>query len=212
MKRLLLNKDMVPKVVDGTVTQFSRPMKPQPAWETGKPTRIELIDGLWRFFVDDRICITPYWKSPHKVGDILWLAEGFCIYTPLKKCPSSFMDGGQENVIYRASHKLSDMEGSEDICFDQDISWKSPATMPQWAARKFYKVTSVKARQLGDMTEAECEAEGIEWLRNIPDCDETLTARQLHEVIWDSTHPKYPASENPHIFTYTIELTGRDGE
>ncbi len=48
-----------------------------------------------------------------------------------------------------------------------------------------FEVVAVRAERVQDITEAGAKAEGVDFLREIPDADETITDKQLFEILWD---------------------------
>ncbi|SPD47506.1 hypothetical protein [Cupriavidus neocaledonicus] len=84
--------------------------------------------------------------------------------------------------------------------------WKRPAIfMPRVAARIVPEVVATSVERLNDCSEADAEAEGIAFLREVPDVDETLTARQLYECLWDSINGAGAWDTNPWV--WVIEFT-----
>lgn len=79
--------------------------------------------------------------------------------------------------------------------------------MPAVYARRFYKIIEIRAERLQEISEEDAEAEGIQFMREIPDADETLTAKTLYEILWDSINAKphgkrkaYPWKSNPWVW------------
>lgn len=65
--------------------------------------------------------------------------------------------------------------------------WKRPAIhMPRHVSRTDLNMTGVRIERLNDCSQEDAEAEGIRFLRDVPDADETLTPRQLFMCLWDS--------------------------
>ncbi|WP_404991210.1 hypothetical protein [Cupriavidus pauculus] len=72
--------------------------------------------------------------------------------------------------------------------------------MPRWACRLVLEITGVRVERLNDCSEDDAEAEGIAFLREVPDVDETLTARQLYECLWDSINGAGAWAANPWVW------------
>jgi hypothetical protein len=74
--------------------------------------------------------------------------------------------------------------------------------MPRWASRITLEVIKVRVERVQEISESDAEAEGIAFIRDFPDADETLTARQLFEVLWDSINAKrgFGWSVNPWVW------------
>jgi len=70
--------------------------------------------------------------------------------------------------------------------------------MPKAAARIWLEITGVRVERLQAISEDDAEAEGVGFLRSVPDADETLTAKQLFECLWDSTGGDWDA--NPWVW------------
>jgi hypothetical protein len=74
--------------------------------------------------------------------------------------------------------------------------------MPRAASRTDLEVTGVRVERLQDITEADAEAEGVDFLRHVPDADETLSARDLYRILWDSINEArgYGWKSNPWVW------------
>jgi len=83
-----------------------------------------------------------------------------------------------------------------------DCKWKPSIHMPRWASRITLEVTGVRVERVQAITEADAEAEGIAFMRDIPDADETLTAKVLFEILWESINAKrgYGWDVNPWVW------------
>lgn len=88
--------------------------------------------------------------------------------------------------------------GNKPLWFEADgtppgrpIEWAINATpaihMPKWAARTWLEINDVRVERLQAISVGDAEAEGVDFLRSVPDADETLSAKQLFECLWDST-------------------------
>lgn len=97
--------------------------------------------------------------------------------------------------------------GSFSAAEPNRIWWKRPSIhMPRWAARILLDITEVRAERLNDISEADAEAEGIDFLRHIPDADETISARQLFEFLWVSIYGQESWDSNPWVWVYPFKV------
>lgn len=72
--------------------------------------------------------------------------------------------------------------------------------MPKWANRIVLQIIDVRAERLQDISEEDAEAEGVDFMRHIPDADETLSARKLYEILWESINGKGSWDKNPFVW------------
>jgi hypothetical protein len=72
--------------------------------------------------------------------------------------------------------------------------------MPRWACRILLEITAVRVERLQDISEKQSEAEGVYFLRAAPDFDETLTAKQLYEILWDHINGHGAWDANPWVW------------
>lgn len=160
MKPLSLPKDMVRKVIAGTVTQFSLPIDPQPDKRYQYPV---FDDGKFVFSATLGYGnqYPPLYFNPHySVGQVLWLAEKLIEWSEAGEVLNyPYYDIDKKPVV--ADRRYIDLYDG----VRQSWCWKGHTRqsnhMPQWAARYFVKVTSVKVQRLGDMTTDEILAAGV---------------------------------------------------
>ena len=148
----LIPKDL-PGIIAVTVTQLSEPMNPQPKPTTKWCGETHKLIGVKADY-DIKWLKSPtgeHWavygdgghasllKPQYKVGQVLWLAETWATNWPDEDNtrPSDLPE--DTHLIYKASAD----EGMIALC-----RWRPSTQMPQWAARTFVKVTSVKAEQV----------------------------------------------------------------
>ena len=81
--------------------------------------------------------------------------------------------------------------------------WRSPALMPEWAARKFVIVTDVKAQRLQEITEEDAIKAGVPGIATHKPYPRQY--RDSFEVLWDIKHPKHNWSSNPWCWHYKVE-------
>lgn len=131
------------------------------------------------------------------VGDRLWVREKFM-------CAEECGHGvGVPRLFYTADKPASDPRGGKVWC-GPDMTWGIHPSihMPRWASRITLEITGVRVERVQEITEADAEAEGVQFMRDIPDADETLTARTLYEILWDSINAKrgYGWDKNPWVW------------
>lgn len=153
---ILMNGEMVRAILDGRKTQTRRPIKPQPPHWTWSRVRkwsdecIDLGDGDNHYYV----------KSPFGgVGTHLYVRE-----TTRKR------SGGEwapriNYAQYVATHTAVIGDAGHRHC-GRAVWWYSKDTcpsihMPKWASRITLEVTREWAERVQDISEEDCDAEGI---------------------------------------------------
>ena len=172
-KPILFSTEMVKAILDGRKTVTRRVIKDQPASTEMCPIQIckDVQAPSGYSFFSDMIGTIPI-KAPYKVGDLLWVREGW-------RCTGG---GDDRNIIYK-------VEGDTALSFcgiddgrtsilhvpepywDQwdklvyetrkSCEWRSPLFMFKWAARLWLEVLDVRPERLQDITEEDAIAEGI---------------------------------------------------
>ena len=171
---------MVRAVLDGSKTQTRRVMKPQP---TGSPLRYKDFSWFEGGSMPDVASACPYGLP----GDQLWVKETFA------EIPEN---GG--TIVYRSTDPEWETECG--------TKWTPSIFMPRKASRLTLEILSVRVERVQDISEADAEAEGIQFIREHPDADETLTARQLFEALWDSINAKKsPWSANEWVWVISFK-------
>ena len=172
---IIFNTEMVRAILNGRKTMTRRPIKVQPAG--GIRPSVFVKSGLEDLHGREI-------KLPFQVGDRLYVRE---------KC--LLWKGGAPNddVVYATDQEyegcvrdIGAIKGNPGIGM-----WKvTPSIhMPKWAARIWLELSSVRVERIQDISEADALAEGVEFMREIPDIDETLTDRDLFQALWQSLYP-----------------------
>ena len=176
MKRLFVRQSMIPTLLSGAKTQHRVPLRHQPTERKGFPGEWMMPAGRDRWNtnrqreqitnratgeVNTREYLVPLCEwlmqhCPYKVGDEVWCPETWASDVP--GCES------QRGITYRAAHLDPRGDGPT-----HPIKWRSPATMPRWAARIFRTVKAVRVELARDISEADAIAEGCTPRPN--DCD-----------------------------------------
>jgi len=197
---LIFNREMVRAILNGTKTMTRRIMKKQPpeGWypvgtrDVADPVARTYIKGV----IDRHGCLQAgpevfgvaddTWGAVSpcgQPGDRIWVRETF--WQPRDK----------SETLYRA-------DGAILGCG----KWTPSIHMPRKAARILLDITEVRAERLNDISEADAEAEGIDFLRHIPDADETISARQLFEFLWVSIYGQESWDSNPWVWVYPFKV------
>jgi hypothetical protein len=77
--------------------------------------------------------------------------------------------------------------------------------MMRWMSRLTLEVQHTRVERLQDISEADALAEGVAFMWDIPDADETLTARQLYKILWESINGEGSWNLNPWV--WVIDFT-----
>jgi hypothetical protein len=67
------------------------------------------------------------------------------------------------------------------------------------------KLTDIRVERVRDISEIEAEKEGVDFLRHIPDCDETLTAKELFMCLFESIYGPNTWDKNPWVWVLTFK-------
>ncbi len=97
--------------------------------------------------------------APHKVGDLLWVRETWA--------SAGNMDGDPTNAagdIVPWGPEVAVLYAADPGAVRPEVGrpgWRPSIFMPRWASRLLLRVTRVRVERLGDLTEADAEAEGV---------------------------------------------------
>lgn len=194
---ILFSGAMIRAILAGQKTQTRRVVKPQPhidamgnfcwnGWNFGQDFNGPHIQAIASPIPSSKTgrVHCPYGKP----GDRLWVRESW--FQRGEWNPYSGPEGvdwedarwiGSKEIVYAADRPKP--EGDPN----KRIFWRSRPSihMPRWASRILLEIVSVRVERLQSISEADAEAEGIDFLRHVQDADETLTARDLYECLWD---------------------------
>ncbi len=149
---MLFNGEMVRAILEGRKTQTRRIITPSLKWADEVHLE-EGRDGSWIPYngADDSILSPDSIEEPIPcpygiLGDRLWVKETFCW---------SGYAYNHDEVIWRASENLGiDERGGNP--------WKPSIHMPRWASRILLEVVSVRVERVHDITDEDCQMEGID--------------------------------------------------
>jgi len=226
----------VPKLLDGTKTQTRRIVKPQPETvdvpEEGFAHMGDdgLLCGRQRYLCGDpenpdigvEVLSFPV-AAPFRVGDVLWVRESWASLRFGYDIESEYVDDWSEvepatvrsylesghAEFHRPRFSIVHREvwGSDDF-HDRGFRWRSPVTMPRWAARIFLRVEEVRVEQVQDISEEDAQAEGVgPFLMgyagvSADNMTEIESYRASFEDLWNTIHGEGAWARNDWVFIY----------
>jgi hypothetical protein len=195
---ILFSAPMVRALLAGTKTQTRRAIKPQPTHfnPAGVP-RIASSDG------PSKLIACRYGES----GDRLWVKETFVAFghwetrfsQKKRRDEWHFVDLTLETA---REYRFDDADTDARRLAGAAPTWhRRPSIfMPRAASRLLLSNESVRVERLQDISEADAEAEGVDFMRHIPDADETLTAIELYEILWEAINGAGSWALNPWVW------------
>jgi len=192
---ILFSAPMVRAIQEGRKTVTRRTVKVHPR------SRADIGSyGLGQPFIRNPDVTKPNSECPYgRPGDRLWLRETHFI-NDYREAKVPEAERADTEIVYRAD-PLPCWEGEES-----EIRWRPSIFMPRWASRILLEITAVRVERLQDISEEQSEAEGVYFLRAAPDFDETLTAKQLYEILWDHINGNGAWDANPWV--WVVEFKG----
>lgn len=187
---ILFSGHMVRAILNGQKTVTRREIKPSMRSADSSFELHQQEDGSWRpMHTFDESCmdakgtehpiVCPYGQP----GDRLWVREAWAQIN-VAQAP------GESWVVYRECDNRTDYGGP----------WKPSIHMRRRDSRILLAVTDVRVELLQDISEEQAEAEGVGFLRHVPDADETLTSAQLFECLWSSINGDESWIGNPWVW------------
>lgn len=176
IKPIPFKPEMIKAIVNGTKTQTRRIIKKvgndNCMQIPGKKTRTHVMDGA-------QYGLCPYGNMP---GDLIYAREAWKADSQLDQIKPS------ELSPHEPRQYLADGKILEPSCMMIAPGKYRPAMfMPRAFSRLTLELTvEVRAEILTQISDEDAEAEGIDFMRRVPDADETLTARQLYEILFTS--------------------------
>ena len=190
---LMFKAPLVRAILSGQKTQTRRVIKNQPfdrgaargdhrmAYVSGRAEAGDEVDGLFAYTQSSG----GEWTAKCPVGqpgDHIYVRETFA------RVPTVC---GSDELVFAADYQ----DGSDKAA---GVKYTPAIHMRKSDARIWLNITGVRVERLQAISEADVEAEGIDFLRSVPDVDETLTAKQLFECLWGSTGGDWAA--NPWVW------------
>jgi hypothetical protein len=226
MKSIVLYQHEVKAVLDKGQALILRPIKfRRPAYTLpGDLAACELasFDGFEVQFKDKISRMVPI-KFPYgRTGDLLYAKE---TWAPYDDCGAVWFRAGVPE--YRAARRVGwlDFPYRLDgfIAPPDDLLWRSPVTMAQWASRVTLRVAGVRVKRVQDVCEADAQSAGVGEARMEVGFDSPLfwvddrksggesgheTARAALALLWDSIHAKrgFGWEINPWVWAVTAVM------
>ncbi|MEN5107682.1 hypothetical protein ABE521_02300 [Pseudomonas sp. TWI672] len=199
---ILFSGHMVRAILNGQKTVTRREIKPSMRSADSSFELHQQEDESWRpMHTFDESCMDakgtehpiacPYGQP----GDRLWVREAWLADAQLDSIAPRDLSQG-EPILYPADGSVR-----QTGCAMVSQGRGRPSIhMPRWASRILLEITAVRVELLQDITEEQAEAEGVNFLRHVPDADETLTASQLFECLWSSINGDESWKGNPWVW------------
>ncbi|MCF1487529.1 hypothetical protein LZ838_09160 [Pseudomonas sp. AA27] len=199
---ILFSGHMVRAILNGQKTVTRREIKPSMRSADSSFELHQQEDESWRpMHTFDESCmdangtehpiVCPYGQP----GDRLWVREAWLADAQLDSIAPRDLSQG-EPILYPADGSVR-----QTGCAMVSQGRGRPSIhMPRWASRILLEITAVRVELLQDITEEQAEAEGVNFLRHVPDADETLTASQLFECLWSSINGDESWNGNPWVW------------
>lgn len=217
---ILFSAPMVRALLDGTKTQTRRIVTPAPDWGTPGPCCVETPEG-WQGPFDYGVWAHEGDRSDGDMrrcrygrpGDLLYVRETWA-HVPVRG--HSGGQGDDMGAIYRA-----DGDDAFDRMPDEwDFmgKWTPSIHMPRWASRLTLRLTNVRVERLQDISEADAQAEGIEWnprLDPVGPCKWGSVVEPgkgfnspvfAFEELWRSMNGPESWEENPWVWALTFKV------
>lgn len=111
-----------------------------------------------------------------QVGDALWVRETFVIETQVEGDQKPPHDDGrpimctdEDQQWHQAHYRATDPapELSYQDCEEPHCRWKPSIFMPKWASRITLKITDVRVERLNEISDKDCQAEGVQSMADL---------------------------------------------
>ncbi|MBD1590297.1 hypothetical protein [Pseudomonas typographi] len=209
---ILFSAPMVRAILAGEKTVTRRVAKPR-KWPS-------LLDESWSdgYVLDEGNREWLMRDNPYgQPGDRLWVRETWGVISHDFDEHGNMVDWAPDRPAqeiremrfgrgYYTGHVIYAADGPAEWAGDDDgggeprSAWHPSIHMPRIASRILLEITDVRVERLQDISEEQAEAEGVGFLRAAPDFDETLTAKQLFEILWDHINGEGAWKANPWVW------------
>jgi hypothetical protein len=201
---ILFSGPMVRALLDGRKTQTRRVVKHQPPEHTRDVFTFHHPDPRTHYWAFDGGSLMD-WAQPcpyGEIGDRLWVRESLAPTRDAQGYIADWHYAADGAKVPRMPGLNPDFGDSMAFAHLARPSAVPSIHMPRWASRITLEVAGVRVERLQDISAADAEAEGVDFLRRVPDADETLTPQQLFMCLWDSINEErgFGWSANPWVW------------
>jgi len=197
-------------------------------WQTGMPPE----DGM--YWVDKLIDPILLTKDGGEVTVARFKRMGSILYVKEKHCIGRIAAG--EKPDGRDEIYVSQCKGEYDIipyeyCYSShdighnDVSWRSPVTMPREASRIWLENVGQVCKRVQDITEEEAKAEGIEkfhhgyggspvgvWYRDYKYGQFNVKPKESFKTLWKQRHGPDSWNNNEWVFSCNWKVLSTTGK
>lgn len=215
---ILMSAPMVLAILAGQKSQTRRTVKAQSA--EAADVWADNGDGAWSSgWRGDggNLATLETVRAPHgPVGRRLYVKEtyGLRSYTDMTGWHRGSIKGWKDAEPWAVDYR-ADWGSNQEDCF-----WRPSIHMPRWASRITLEVTRVRVERVGDISEEDARAEGVnprdafivfegvdeERVRRRPDMERTH--RGAFACLWDEINGAGSWSSNPWVFVYDFRRVG----
>ena len=205
MKGICFKEELFNAIIEGRKTQTRRIVKPQPPKET---TWIDNVSKEGEFYWHtkesgrnyfDKNCFVPRYR----VGDTVYLKE------PYRDTGAPEGHFAKIDYLYDKTGLARELAGG--------YKWENKLFMPERYARYFIKITAVRCEHLQEISDEDCESEGIVLTWNISrtfviGCSNKMDGvnynnrKEAYAALIDKINGKGTWESNPYVFVYSFEL------
>ena len=165
--------------------------------------------------------VVSHCRLPAIVGDQLWVREAWRTFISLDAMKPADLwprDGKGAGVAYEAGGGMSLSAGGErygdcGLVTRADIAafgkLRTPIFMPRWASRITLTVTEVRVQRVGDISEADAEAEGMKpttCANVVYEGDGFPSYKSAFGIAWNSIHGPDAWRRNDWVAAISFEV------
>jgi hypothetical protein len=141
-------------------------------------------------------------KVPFSPGEVCWVRETWRPESPINGTYKGFLGIGYKDGTFELTGWPASFEAYPNG------KWRSPITMPQWAARSFVRILTVEPMQVKDVGEEDAIKAGVLLLSD-PSGEANWSIGFTKACLQKWWHLKHPGKEWAWIVR--VENTGREG-